>query len=263
MPEPTEVYPPPRHVLRDLALSVEPIGEGRATARTDLRPALLRDDGEPVPGVLATVVDAIGGLLAMYAVVPDWMATNELTLHRWGSPAGAIAYDGTVLRRGRTNLVIEVAASDERGTFAASTMSFSVLPRRPGTPEIDLSGPPRGTTIEPLGPTSDSLTESIGYRVDAGGASLDLEPYVRNSFGALNGGVLAGLVEPAAVGPAGGIARQLTVHYLRQATVGPVVARQRPLGETGGLSAHRVEVVDTGASDRQCAAATVLVDRTA
>ena len=90
---------------------------------------------------------------------------------------------------------------------------------------------------------------------------MDIEPYVRNSFGALNGGVLAGLAETAAVGPGGGVARQLTVHYLRQATVGPVVARaalarrdRRP------RPPRRVEVVDAGADDRCCAVATVLVE---
>ncbi len=96
-----------------------------------------------------------------------------------------------------------------------------------------------------------------------GGASVDIEPYVRNSFGALNGGVLAGLAEAAAVGPEGGVARQLSVHYLRQATVGPAVARAQPLGAVGPLVASRVEVVDAGADDRRCAVATILVERPA
>jgi len=255
-------YPPPRHVLRDLSLSIEPTGEGRAEARTVLGPALLRD-GEPVPGVLTTVIDGIGGHLAMFAVLPDWMATNELTLHRWGSPTGTISYDGTVLRRGRTNLVIEVSAADARGPFAASTMSFTVLPRRPDTPTVDLTGLPRTTRIEPGPDPAASLVDAIGYVVAPGGASVDIEPYVRNSFGALNGGVLAGLAEAAAVGPEGGVARQLSVHYLRQATVGPAVARAQPLGAVGPLVASRVEVVDAGADDRRCAVATILVERPA
>ena len=252
-------YPPARHVLRDLALAIEPTGEGRAEARTVLAPALVRD-GEPVPGMLTTVIDALGGHLALFAAAPDWMATNELTLHRWGSPTGTITYDGTVLRRGRTNLVIEVSAADSRGAFAASTMSFTILPRRPDTPSVDLTGLPRGMSMEPGQDAAVSLVDAIGYVLDRGGASVDIEPYVRNSFGALNGGVLAGLAEAAAVGAEGGVARQITVHYLRQATAGPAVARTRQLGGVGDLVASRVEVLDAGADDRCCAVATVLVE---
>ena len=264
-------YPPDQHVLRDLSLVVSPTGEGRAEARTELTPSLLRA-GEPVPGVLTTVVDALGGHLAMFAVVPDWMATGELTLHRWGTPVGALSYDGTVLRRGRTLLVVRVTAADERGPVAASTMTFAVLPRRAGTPALDpeaLAALPRRMQLAPVGDPAAppgvpaALTAAIGYRVTSEGAEIAVAPYVRNSFGALNGGIVAGLAETAAVGERAGVARQLTVHYLRQATAGPVVTRQRSLGDVGGLDGHEVEVVDRGADDRLCALATVLVDRRA
>lgn len=265
MTDQADTYPPPRHVLRDLALSVQPTGEGRAVARTPLTPALRRD-GEPVAGVLTTVIDALGGQLALYAVAPDWMATSALTLHRWGTPAGTIAYEGTVLRQGRTNLVIEVGAADDAGAFAASTMSFAILPRRPGTPTVDLTGAPQALVMASGDDAGvSSLTDAIGYVVhpDGSGASVAVEPYVRNSFGALNGGVLAGLIEVAAVGAEGGVVRQLTVHYLRQATAGPVAARRRPLGPVGDLAAYRVDVTDRGADHRNCAVATALVDRSA
>jgi acyl-coenzyme A thioesterase PaaI-like protein len=258
-----DTYPPPQHVLRDLALSVQPTAKGRAEARMVLTPALRRA-GEPVPGVLTTVIDALGGHLALYAVAPDWMATSALTLHRWGTPTGTITFEGTVLRQGRTNLVIEVGAADDRGPFGASTMSFAILPRRPGTPTVDLTGAPQGLVTAPGDDAAvSSLSDAIGYVVDpdGSGASLAVEPYVRNSFGALNGGVLAGLIEMAATGAEGGVVRQFTVHYLRQATAGPVAARRRPLGPVGDLAAYRVDVADRGADDRHCAVATVLVDR--
>ena len=89
MPDIAVDYPPAQHVLRDLSLAITPTGEGRARARTVLTPALV-DGGEPVPGVVTTVVDALGGHLALCAVAPDWMATGELTLHRWGRPTGTI-----------------------------------------------------------------------------------------------------------------------------------------------------------------------------
>jgi acyl-coenzyme A thioesterase PaaI-like protein len=262
-------YPPVQHVLRDLSLAIDATGEGRAAARTVLTPSLVRD-GEPVPGVLTTVVDALGGHLAMFAVAPDWMATGELTLHRWGTPTGTIAYDGTVLRRGRTLLVVRVTVVGDGGPVAASTMTFAILQRRGDTPVVDLTALgalPAGTTLVPEGPPAappdapSSLSAALGYLVTTEGAEVAVTPYVRNSFGALNGGVVAGLAETAAIGAAGGVARQLTVHYLRQATVGPVVARRRALGALGGLDGIEVEVVDRGAGDRRCALATVLVDR--
>lgn len=263
MTDQADTYPPPQHVLRDLALSVQAAGEGHAEARTVLTPALVRDGG-PVPGVLTTVIDALGGHLALYAVAPDWMATSVLTLHRWGTPTGTITCEGTVLRQGRTNLVIEVGAAGDGGPFAASTMSFAILPRRPGTPTVDLTGAPAALEMAPGGGAgATSLADAVGYVVDpdGSGASVAVGPYVRNSFGALNGGVLAGLIEVAAIGAEGGLVRQLTVHYLRQATAGPVCARRRPLGPVGDLVAYRVDVADRGTDDRTCAVATVIVDR--
>src|SRR4029453_18134827 len=79
---------------------------------------------------------------------------------------------------------------------------------------------PVGVPAAPPG-VPGSLTGAIGYRVTTEGAELALAPYVRNSFGALNGGIVAGLAETAAVGERAGVARQLTAHHPRPAAVGP------------------------------------------
>jgi acyl-coenzyme A thioesterase PaaI-like protein len=261
-------YPPARHALRDLRLAIEPRGDDRAVARMPLD-AGARVAGEPAPGVLTTMIDALGGHLALAAALPDWMATSGLTLHRWATPGGPVTAEGRVVRRGRTSLVVEVTVADATATtpatatVALATLAFTVLPRRAGTLVVDR--PPGGLSPLALAPEAagdaSPVAAALGFRVGPGGARVDLVPYVRNSFGALNGGVLAGLAEAAAAGTAGGgVARQLTVHYLRQATVGPVVARARPLGRTGGLGAWQVDVVDAGADDRHVATATVLVD---
>jgi acyl-coenzyme A thioesterase PaaI-like protein len=254
-------YPPAHHVLRDLELAIDPTGEGSAVARIPLDERMVAH-GEPVPGVLTTVVDALGGHLALSSVLPDWMATSELTTHRWGTPSGSIVCEGTVLRRGRTNLVVQVVAHDQVAAFARATLAFSVLPRRADTLEVDPATVPGGMALSPDGERlQGSLTQAIGYEIVADGAQVSLAEYVRNSFGALNGGVLAGLTETAAIGASGGTVRQLTVHYLRQATVGPVVARRRALGTAGGLTVHEVDALDLGADDRHVAVATAMVER--
>ena len=52
-------------------------------------------------GILATLVDAIGGGLAAYAAAPGWIATADLDLQLFGTLTGLSAVDaiGRVLRR--------------------------------------------------------------------------------------------------------------------------------------------------------------------
>ena len=70
-------------------------------------------------GVLATLVDVVGGAVAIRSVLPDWMATADLTLQMAGPADGPwVEARATILRRGRTTLVVEalVFNVDEDGS---------------------------------------------------------------------------------------------------------------------------------------------------
>ena len=45
------------------------------------RPHICNPSGSPRAGVLAILVDVVGGGLAAVAARPDWIATADLTLH--------------------------------------------------------------------------------------------------------------------------------------------------------------------------------------
>jgi acyl-coenzyme A thioesterase PaaI-like protein len=82
-----------------------------------------------------------------------------------------------------------------------------------------------------------------------------LAPYVRNSFGALNGGVAAALAAQAAqlcAATRSGATMQvddLAVHHLGQGRVGPVRTRARHLLARAGREVVRVELHDVGSTE--------------
>src|SRR5262249_19422994 len=102
------VYPPDHHLLRDLALEIEHRHDGTSRGWLSVVPALLDDTGAVRAGVLATIVDMIGGGLAAQTAVPNWIATADLTLHVARRATGpTIETIGRVLRAGRTTIVLD------------------------------------------------------------------------------------------------------------------------------------------------------------
>jgi acyl-coenzyme A thioesterase PaaI-like protein len=106
-----------------------------------------------------------------------------------------------------------------------------------------------------------TLLEAIGceeVRAERGLTRTPLTPYVRNSFGAMNGGVVAALVEAAAVALTdGGEVHDLAIHYLAQGRTGPIETRGRLLRSDPTRRTARVEVVDLGEEERTMAVAHV------
>lgn len=269
---PARGYPPAVHFLRDLGLSVGAHGDGGCLALLPVVDNLRTVDGAVQPGILALLVDSVGGSLSFRAAAPDQVATTDLTLHCWqSSPQGPVAASGVVLRHGRNNLVIEVALSDGLDAGATSlgraTMTFSVRPRRPDNRVIGgLHGawPPPGPVPPSLvGPILDQIGIEIIDRAE-GRLRIELREYVTNSFDALNGGVVATLADVSASTAASAalgrhaLTRQLTLHYLAAGRAGPITARSQILGQIDRSLVVRVEMADAGAEDRVTAVATVL-----
>src|SRR5947207_8483820 len=154
----TSTYPPERHLLRDLQLQFDHSDGATSRAWLPVVPELCTDDGSVRAGALATLVDVIGGGLAATTAQPDWIATADLTLHLVGAATtGRVAAAARVVHAGRTTVVIEVELRDDAGAeIGLATMSFAVLPRRAGNPDISDS--------PATGPTTMALE---GSRLDA------------------------------------------------------------------------------------------------
>jgi len=264
-------YPPPRHVLRALGYEVEHRPDLTSTARLTVGPHLLGAAGEVATGALATLVDATGGGLAALAARPDWIATAGLTLHLTGPVhASAVTAHGRVVRRGRTTVVLAVdLTADADRPVGTATMTFAILPRRDSNPVMPPLDAPLRHEFGPLdGAPHDDLAAAIGIEVDADSARAPVGPFVVNTLGAMQGGVVATLIaraataaaEPRVAGPT--VCVDLAIDYLALGRVGPVRATARVLRTEPDWAILEVEVQDEGAEGRRTAVARAVVVRT-
>ena len=260
-------YPPLRHMLRDLLISVEFQEKTHCVVRAPVVPQICTDKGGVHVGVVATLVDVLGATLVIRALYPDWIATAGLSIYTT-RPAisGTIVASGTVLRAGQSINVIDVDIREElsgsthpSSSIGSAIMTFSRLPRRKDTIEVEADSV-KGVTfaIEGSG-LSRSYLDEVGLRIlddTAGIAEVKMTDYVRNSFGAIQGGIVALLADIAGQCTARAatgkplITKDMAIHYLSQGKVGPFRTRARVLRETSDTVLTRVELVDSGANNR-------------
>jgi uncharacterized protein (TIGR00369 family) len=270
---PPEDYPPAQHVLRDLRLTVEHHPDGTAVAWIPAPPEVRNPSGSVRAGALAVLVDVVGGGLAAVAARPDWIATADLTLHLTPRAVeGDVEARGRVLRKGRTTVVLEVYLADTAGgPLGLATMTFAVLPRRESNLTVDQA--------DLVTQVSFGLEESrfaTGFHdqvqltvVDAGGGvtELPLRDHVRNSMGAVQGGIVAAGADAAAEhaiaeacgGPVEVV--DLQISFLALVKTGPMRTTATVLDAQADFGSARVEIVDTGADGRLTTVARVVAVR--
>jgi len=272
-----EVFPPDRHLVRDLRVVIDR-DESGTTGRIAISKAILDAAGQPRIGVLATLADMVAGETAIRAVRPDWIATSDLTLHTDAIPGeGTLEAKPRVIRRGRQSVVVEVTLAhlEQDEAVGLSTIGFSILPSRSKFQrDADFTQRAARQTNYAQGESGfrSDLLEAIGLAPDpenAGISRLPVEEYVINSLGAMQGGVVAILIDAAAdrfaASELGGpvIIRGLTIHYLRLAREGPARAEARLIARTHAGALVRVELYDEGKDDELLTVATIQVDRIA
>ncbi len=283
-------YPPANHILGDLGIEAEVTSLTEASVRIPVSPHLTGPDGGVRAGVLATLVDVVGGAVAIRSVLPDWMATADLTLQLVGPAVGPfVEARATMVRRGRTTLVVEalVVNTDGHGAdagFEASgpdwpsdevvawaTMTFTILPGRSATRSLAVPEEPPVRWVFDGGHLDRPVVEALSVKVvdaEAGVVSLPVHPYAANSFGAVQGGVMAMVAEVAAaealgsslgVGGRAMVVTDLQVSYLALGRVGPIESRTTVFDGAAGAPPRSavVEVFDTGADRRLTTVVTV------
>jgi uncharacterized protein (TIGR00369 family) len=260
-------YPPLRHALRDLLISVDFQEKTRCVVRAPIVPQICTDRGGVHVGIVGTLVDVLGAFLAIRAIYPDWIATSGLSIYLT-RPAisGTIVASGRVIRAGQSINVIDVDISEESSSsthpsssIGCAILTFSRLPRRKDTIEVEPDSV-NGITFAVEGSgLSRRYLDEVGLHIlddTAGIVEIKMTEYVRNSFGAIQGGIvslLADIAGQCAARAATGkplTTKDLTIHYLSQGKVGPFQTRARVLRETKDTVLTRVEVVDRGANDR-------------
>lgn len=292
---PATGYPPPDHIFRDLGVRLDVPSATTASAFFPVTPYVIGADGGVRAGVLAVLVDLAAGAAAVRSLHPDWMATADLSV-QLGLPAVGpwVEARATVLRRGRTTLVVEVAifdvaapppmdgdlpsAADPGGgtgtgeaPVGTGTVTMAVLPARPGGPALPADPVFPSRSAFGLDRLGRPLTDVTSIRVlDAAGARLSMPvvPYVHNSFGAAQGGVMALFAELAGIvavegarprspgtgehggAPVSGVVTDLEVAYLALGRVGPIVSSAQVLGASAEGGCAVVELRDAGADDR-------------
>jgi len=255
-------YPPPHHLLRDLGFRGTHSPEV-ARNTLEITAGLLDSKGARL-GALATLVDVSGAGVALHAVAPDWIATADLQLHLIRPvTSGTVSVECRPLRVGAGRVVIDATLTDENnGICGTGRMAFSRLPGSATTASVEQVTNPEPTPYSLDGGTAviRPLVELCGIEpVGPGQALLPKTPYVQNSFGTVNGGVLALAAESAAVSACGGgHARDLQIHYLEQIGDGPVAITAEVVrdGENSRLCTVRIEDRSSG---RLAAIADVIV----
>ena len=187
---------------------------------------------------------------------------------------GAIEATPRILRSGRQTVVVEVALGSavDAKQLGIATVGFTILePRSDVQKGGHWAEAPEARTEFALADTllQKPILEAMGVEFDAANPAISricVQPYLRNTLGALQGGAVAMLLESAAENFAASIlegavqVRSLAIHYLKLARVGPVRAQSRVIPRTRGGLLIRVELFDEGAGEVLLTVAMVQVD---
>ena len=249
-------YPPEHHVLRDLAFDVQ---FGRSVNRgwMPVNEFVCNARGRVQSGLVATLVDAICGGLAAVTAAPGWIATADLSMHISRPIEGDVVEAVARVRRaGRTTVVLEseIFVDDREEPTGIATATFSVLQRRDTNPLMNLDlddEQPRRSFVETTSAFQRPAYEACGFvRCTATTVEVPVHPYILNTLGGVQGGILASLIDAATVNALGDDFETADLHltYLALAKQGPITAKAeiREVRDAAGTVA--VEVSDRGAS---------------
>lgn len=255
------VYPPPGHIIRHLRMDLELRSETALHATMPITDDLRDPGGAVRTGALATLVDVAAGTFCHEMVRPDWLATADMKIHlirpAFGDEVRAVT---TTVRSGKRNMLSATSVSDDEGEVARSWVTYTRLSRRDDNPTVE-EGSRIGRRLHYVeDPSLDTernrpmLDDYLGLRIATEGLSLELDhhPRIHNSFGSLQGGAAAVLVERLAMVAAEqrfgrpGRVTDLHIQYLGQTRSGPFRVEGDVLRTDVGSITCEVSVRDTG-----------------
>ena len=270
-------YPPEHHLIRDLAVTTERISRHLTICSSPLVPAITHTSGHPRVGALAAIIDLAGAATAIASVTPDWIATADLSFTS-GEPIveGPIVVAAHLVRAGSNVVVVRVDVGDGQGKDDVATMRpagrcLMTFARIPGSAsgfgrEIPESSPKQSSALADSGFRRPLFAQLDIQTIDAerGVVEVDRTDYSRNSFGSINGGVIAITAEAAAdafVSRHGPIfeAVDISVNYLSQTRSGPGRTAVSLVRADAHHAVVEVSILDAGHDDQLLALCTVVL----
>jgi uncharacterized protein (TIGR00369 family) len=252
-----EDFPPAKHVSRDLGIAYRFTGADSSEVRIPTTPHLLRPDGTVRSEVLLTVFDEAAGFLAVFSILPDWVATADFQFGVDPVDAGDdIELRAQVLKAGARLVVVDLEAWTAGRRTAWSTAAFSRVPRSGANADFEMPEPDteavHDLALEGSGFDA-AYPDALGLRTveaSAGVVELAFSDYTRNSAGILHGGVVGTLSLRAAEVASGDADRWRAIdahlHYLSPGRVGPFRTSAEPLVVGADRQVWRVELTDIG-----------------
>src|SRR4051812_13344189 len=268
------------------ALAIPPEQTSATSARSMAPlPDAVRDaSGAAGLGSLVGLVDVNTAMVGLCASQPDWTATADLMIHE-AAPLmhGPAILESHLTRAGSRLIVVGVDIYDGDGLTDMDELDDPIQLNRVATGLVTFARVPASTssvstTWDPMStigvrrhleregdlPT-EPLLQRIGMTVvdaKSGVVEVPNSPYVQNSRGRINGGVLGMVFQGAAEAAAPGyVGSDLHIHYLASARVGPVRTDTHVVREVDDHVVCRVVAMDAGNDDLVVAQATVTLQR--
>lgn len=272
--------------ISELDITTEQLSATCARSRSPLTDAVRDASGAAGLGYLVALVDVNTAMVGLCASQPDWSATADLMIHEVAPLVhGPTILESHLTRAGSRLVVVGVDIYDGDGVDDLDDLRDPIEQPRVATGLVTFARVPAATstasaTWDPMstigvrrhldlpGPLpTEALLDRIGLVVvDASEGVVELanSPYVQNSRGRINGGVLGMVFQGAAEAAVPGhVGSDLHIHYLASARVGPVRTQTVLVREADDHVVCRVVATDAGGDDLVVAQATVTLQRIA
>jgi acyl-coenzyme A thioesterase PaaI-like protein len=244
-----------RHIMRDLGFGVTPVGDEMHGSATVVPEMFVPGTDALRTSILAAWADVVAGHISIGLFDPGVPVTLDLDVHLFGPAVGCdeIRMVARVQKAGRSVSVLRVAISDGGGApvgFGHATFMAAPNPSLRMPTIVDDEGllRPHPARLEV------PYAERAGCRRTGDGtATIPMRPDGLNAAGTLNGGLLALVVEEAALSasPSGATLASMAMRYAQPVRVGPAVAEADVRDGLGD-----VVVRDAGREDRLAVIAT-------
>ncbi len=258
-------YPPPGHIIRHLRMDLELRTETEMLGTMPISDDVCDAGGALKMGALATLIDVAAGTFSHEMVRPDWLATADMKVHlRRPAIGDEVMIRTTTVRAGRRNIVSQTIVNDADGEVARGWVTYTRLPRRDDSPPVEVAsriGRHLVYVEQDEGEHErENLDDYVGIDLDRIvvdtedqiAFELDHSPRIHNSFGSLQGGAAAVLIERAATlaiekrfGSPGRVT-DLHVYYLGQTRAGPLKVEGSVLRSDPGSLTCDVSILDIG-----------------
>jgi acyl-coenzyme A thioesterase PaaI-like protein len=218
---------------------------------------------------VAFLIDVVGGL----TIDNDptiWAFTSDLIIRLPLAPAPeSVDTRAVILRNGARSAICEMPLTVGGEEWGSSLISFAKVPRREGDPVKLPFDAHAATTRMPTEPLKESLRDAAGFVSrdrSHGVVASELRTELLNPAGAMQGAVVAGLIEAAAEDLAderlGGdrpyVVTEMEVRFLAQNRHAPIVSAARFVGDPAdGLM--RIDLLDDNGTGKLTTAAVVRV----